>query len=1105
MISLLRAMLFVGGVTVFWGLRIPTTEAADCDPSVAIGKMVSIQGAVTLNHALARLNDRLCQDDLIAVGPYSRAAFLLFATETTVRVDQDTEVRILPPPPKRRSLLDLLKGGIFLFSREPQGLDVQTPFVNAGIEGTEFQVRVAQDRTFVTVFEGKVVAKNARGRVQVGSNQAAVALKNAPPKLIETIRPEDAVKWALHYQPILDALYNPARPTPALREAVGTQDQRNVGVVLARLGRVPPAGRDVQYHLYRAALLMAVGQADQAQSDINRALQQNPASGNALALQAIIALTRNDKDRAFALASQGVEREPRSATAHIALSYAEQARFDIDAALASSQAAVERDPVNVLALARLSELWLSKGDLDNALAAAKRAVALNAHVARTQTVLGFAYLTRIDIENAKQAFERAITLDQTDPLPRLGLGLAKIRQGQLQPGREDLAIAVGLDPLNSLLRSYLGKAYFEEKRDRLAGTQYEIAKQQDPRDPTPWFYDAIRKQTENRPVEALQDVQKSIELNDNRAVYRSRFLLDQDSAARSASLGRIYGDLGFEQLALLEGWKSVNDDPSDYAGHRLLADSYAALPRHEIARVSELLQSQLRQPLNQAPIQPQLAETNLFVVSGAGPAEPAFNEFNPLFVRDGVTTLSNGVIGSNSIKGDDFVASFLSESFSISAGQYHYETSGFRENNDIDQNIYNLFSQLIVTDKTSIQAEFRYREEEKGDQEFRFDQDSFLEHLRQKEKTKSFRIGAHHIFSSNSDFIANISYQDRDSELTNPGVIHKTDIEGYTAELQYQYTENPFKITTGLGEDFIENSEVFDFSLFPDLSPNTRIEHKNFYLYSYLTLSKEFITTLGVSEDLFSSNFRKKNQFSPKFGILWTPSDTTTLRAAAFRTLKRAPVSNQSIEPTAVAGFNQFFDDVEGSDTQRYGIAIDQKLSPQLFAGAEFSKRNLTAPLIISTTGEVVIEDHRETLGRGYLYWIPHPWWVFNSEYQYEAFDIDLARSFIGLGAYTELKTHRFLLSAGFFHPSGFKAEIKATYNNQEGKFGGRESGLFPGKDSFWVVDASASYQLPGRSGIISLTAENIFAEKFKFQDTDPASPREVPRRLILVKASLYF
>jgi hypothetical protein len=135
-------------------------------------------------------------------------------------------------------------------------------------------------------------------------------------------------------------------------------------------------------------------------------------------------------------------------------------------------------------------------------------------------------------------------------------------------------------------------------------------------------------------VEALHDLQKAIDLNDSRAVYRSKLLLDQDLAARSASLGRIYRDLGFEQLGLVEGWKSVNTAPADYSGHRLLADSYSALPRHDIARVSELLQSQLLQPINITPVQPSLAESNLLILEGAGPSAPAFNEFTPLFTRN---------------------------------------------------------------------------------------------------------------------------------------------------------------------------------------------------------------------------------------------------------------------------------------------------------------------------------------------------------------------------------------------------------------------------------------------------------------------------------------
>ena len=156
-----------------------------------------------------------------------------------------------------------------------------------------------------------------------------------------------------------------------------------------------------------------------------------------------------------------------------------------------------------------------------------------------------------------------------------------------------MRIATLLEPKVSLYHSYLGKAFYEAKEDKLTEQQLALAKELDPRDPTPYFYDAIRKQSVNRPVEALEDLQKSIDLNDNRAVYRSRFLLDEDLAARGAALGRIYREQGFQQLALVEGWKSLSQDPTDYTAHRLLSDSYSVLPRHEIARVSELLQSQL--------------------------------------------------------------------------------------------------------------------------------------------------------------------------------------------------------------------------------------------------------------------------------------------------------------------------------------------------------------------------------------------------------------------------------------------------------------------------------------------------------------------------------
>ena len=99
---------------------------------------------------------------------------------------------------------------------------------------------------------------------------------------------------------------------------------------------------------------------------------------------------------------------------------------------------------------------------------------------------------------------------------------------------------MALDPSNALLRTYLGKAYFEELRDELAEQQFSIAKELDPLDPTPYLYDAIIKQTQNRPVEALEQSRPSIALNENRAIYRSGLQLDEDRAARGTALARMY-------------------------------------------------------------------------------------------------------------------------------------------------------------------------------------------------------------------------------------------------------------------------------------------------------------------------------------------------------------------------------------------------------------------------------------------------------------------------------------------------------------------------------------------------------------------------------------
>jgi tetratricopeptide (TPR) repeat protein len=499
----------------------------------------------------------------------SRAKIALSNGAHNLRLGQNTTITFLGLGKEQTSLIDLINGIIHIFSRFPRKLKVETAFVTAAVEGTEFYVKVEHDQTFLSILEGRVAATNKTGSLVLASGQSAVARAGQAPAVHLLVQPRDAVQWALYYPPIINwrqTDFPEGSETDwqgMVRRSIGFYWEGDFTRAFSALEKVPKDIRDARFFLYRAALFLTVGRVDLAREDITEALNLDPSNSSAFALQSIMDVVQNKKEKALTLANKAVELDSKSSTAGVALSYAQQANFDIQGALKSLQEAVKLDPENALAWARLAELFLSVGDLDKATDAANEAVVLNPDLARTQTVLGYAYLTRIKIKDAKNAFKKAIELDSAAPLPRLGLGLAIIRQGDLEAGRAEIEIASGLDPNNSLIRSYLGKAYFDEKQDKLARNQFAIAKELDPLDPTPWFYDAIRKQAINRPVEALQDMQKSIELNDNRAVYRSRLLLDEDLAARSASLGRIYNDLGFQQLGLVEGWKSVNTASSN--------------------------------------------------------------------------------------------------------------------------------------------------------------------------------------------------------------------------------------------------------------------------------------------------------------------------------------------------------------------------------------------------------------------------------------------------------------------------------------------------------------------------------------------------------------
>lgn len=991
--------------------------------------------------------------------------------------------------------------------------DVEPPFLPQRQVEAERKVAAAPERSEAWIELGEILFDLGKPAEARRAFQRALAIDPRAPGALTGLGWVNLIEERV--QEALEA-FRQARPPPRLAlvgaaNALYRLDRlEEAADVIAEAKRLFPTSP--QPWTQSALLHLFQGRVSEALSELARAIALDPRYALAHGLLSNVYLIQNKKDLALQAAQQAVAANPSSPSAHLDLSLVQQAEFRLEEAMQEARKAVELDPDDPQALIQVSRLHFGMGRLSEAFKVAEQARQRAPQDPFINTTWGFLLLARGKVQEAIAAFDQAIQADSTRGEPHLGGGLALFRQGKTEEAVQEMRIATLLEPQVSLFHSYLGKALYEVKRDQPARDAFALAKALDPRDPTPWFYDAIRNQSVNRPVEALHDLQKSIELNDNRAVYRSRLLLDEDLAARGATLARIHNDLGFQQLALVEGWKSLNVDPANYSAHRFLSDSYAALPRHEIARVSELLQSQLLQPINITPVQPQLAESNLLILSGAGPAEPSMNEFTPLFTRNRLALLASGIVGGNNALGDEVVQSGIVGKVSYSLGQFHYETAGFRENNDLRQDIYNVFAQASLPSKTGIQAELRYRDTESGDLALRFHPNNFNRSLRQELQTKSIRLGFHRAFPPHSHIIASVIYQNADANTALPisgnTFDQATNLSGYTVEVQHLLHLEPLSVIGGVGYFNADTREDTSFLPFFSETAKRSIRHRNLYLYSQINYPKSVTWTIGGSADFFTGEIVDHDQFNPKLGLTWTPFPSTTLRMAVLRTLKKTLVLNQTVEPTQLGGFNQFFDDVQGTRSWRYGIGIDQKFPAHIYAGAELSRRDLEVPFenVVGASRQIEEAAWEERLGRAYLYWTPQTWLALSTEYQYERFE--RPPNAAGPALIAKLRTHRLPVGINLFHPWGFSAQLKATYIDQEGNFvneADEAAVVVRGHDRFWVVDTSIGYRLPKRLGLITLTARNLFDNKFKFQDTDPATPQINPKRLIFARLTLAF
>jgi Flp pilus assembly protein TadD len=1072
--------------------------------------------------AAVATNQHFRAHEKVRTGLKSRATVRL-ANQTVARMNQLTTIEIQPRTrDNKRSLIDFKEGAAFFHNRETDAQNsFRTPAASGAIRGTEFHLAVdSMGNTVVTMLDGEVDLSSPLGAVRLVSGEQGIVEAGRPPRKTAILDAMNVIQWALYYPAILDVSELSLDRTA--REALGASLAAYQSGNLAGAAEAVPEGftpASDQARIYQAATLLFVGQVEEAERLLG------DLGGLGRSLRQLVAAV---KFREFTSGEV-----PALATEWLARSYYLQSRADLEGARAAARAATRKSPRFGFAWARLAELEFGFGQTEAALAAANQALELTPGNAQALSLQGYLLSAKNQWEEGLAKFQQAIDLDPALGNAWLGRGLAKIRAGQIEAGRQDLQTALTLEPNRAILRSYAGKAHHREGHEMLARKEFDLARRLDPGDPTPFLYSALLNQRENRLNEAVRDLEISQELNHNRAIFRSRLLLDQDRAVRSANLAAIYRDNGMVETSFREAARAVNYDYGNYSAHLFLANSYDALRdprqinlRYETPWLSELFLANLLQPVG----------------GGSLSQNVSHQEYSRFFEGNRLGFISLTEYFSN---GDWFQRAsqyghYNETAYSIDV---NYDSiNGWRPNNDSEALTTYLKVKHQITPQDSILLQGIYYEFESGDVAQYYDQSAASRTQRIKESQEPLLFAGynHEWAPGNNTLLLLGRYDDtfrrsdpngqvakvirtpvlpigtRRFEANSSDIEYRSEMTGYSADLQQIWDATEHGIVAGAR--FQTADLAINYASLPDQSRltvppvirgsiNSDIERYSIYLYDHWQVLDSLVLIGGLSYDRlhYPANTEilplidreeSREQVSPKAGFIYQPWTHGFFRGAYTRSLGGVFFDNSfRLEPVQIAGFTQLYRSMipesalgagvlPGARFETFGLGYDQRLGKGTYLGLDAELLNSTGDLTLGAhdfTGSTVstistlvdkLDYQEQTLQASVSQFLGAEWSV-GARYRLTWARLEHRFNESRLGSLDkdeEAMLHQVNLHAIYHLPCGFFSQFHAIWSRQDNE---EALSVLPG-DNFWHLNLYAGYRFLQRRAEVRVGLLNI-------------------------------
>ena len=875
---------------------------------------------------------------------------------------------------------------------------------------------------------------------------------------------------------------------------------------------------------------LLAGQPQEAERLLRTAISQAPALVLPRAFLTQIFIVQDRKAEARQLAEETLALAPRSPQAQLGMGLVNIALFQLPTAVKNLETALALDPRFLEAYLYLAKIWLGSDYLDRARQMVERARRIAPEEGEVLSMAGFIRLAFRDFDGARLLFHRAVEVSPGLGEPHLGLGIVHFRFRQPESGLASMLAATLLEPRISLYQSELGKALYQVRAFNKALDVYDYAKTLDPNDPTPHLYKGIALADLNRPGEAVQEINRSIALNDNRAIFRSRLGLNRDLAVRNYNLARSYNQLGLQEWATSKAVTAVGYDPLNSSAHLFLLNSYDTSSIN--GQSGQLLAAQNVEALLYRVLSP--ANQNTFNNIRIRPFTintPDLGlgfDYTPLFEMPYARLVLQGAAGawerSRSIQ--DYTG--LGYGGRPGAAFYIFgnytNDRGFRQRNG---DSLGLGAEVAVkwepTVKGTLTGFFQYGDTEAGDRN-NLNDFSYVPSPSQRSylRFRSYELSYVHRFNPNATLVAYYAHRPFDVRLTrnltfslfnfliNSDLKLNVDREFNNVQVQQQLVLG--RHTFIAGADYFDSNFNYrqqqTLTLGPiflgDVVVNSHPPERSysFYLLDYWRLTANLLVELGLFKD-FSKNPRAgypdsiyTSMWSPRLGINYQINAQHTLRLALQRHLNTHYSLQPLLIPSEIAGFPWLLDTEDGSEVRQAGVAWEAQWDAKTFTVLRGDAIRVATPNYDRDANDIPFRTSsgwQRYQGSLTLNRILSPSW-------------GLAGGFLGKRVVPDLSFQDRLtdywefdpfLRLAYLHQSGWLSRLSTFLVYQ--KLKNRADSFYP------QINLLVGKELANKRGLVSFEMENLLDRRSYYALEPGRDPEFYPARRYLFKLALYF